>query len=227
MTAKSAILVHGAWADGSSWAKVIPQLTAQGLVATAIQMPLTNFADDVATLRRAIALAEPPVVLVGHSYGGAVITEAGRDEKVSALVYVAAFAPAAQESAASLGQTVDPAPMSAELRPDASNFLKITQTGIRQHFAQDLSDDEKTVLFATQGPTAVASLTGTISEPAWQSKPSWYLLASEDHAIQPTLQRIMAKRMRATVTEVRSSHVAMLSHPRTAVKLILEAAQHI
>ncbi len=226
MPAKSVVLVHGAWADGSSWAKVIPPLTAQGLAVTAVQLPLVGFADDVATLRRALVLAEPPVVLVGHSYGGAVITEAGRDAKVSALVYIAAFAPDAQESAASLGETVEPPPMGAELRPDASNFLKLTETGIRQHFAQDLSDEEKTILFAAQAPTAVASLTGTISEPAWRSKPSWYLLASEDHAIQPRLQRIMAERMQASLVEVSSSHLAMLSHPLVATQLISQAVQH-
>lgn len=225
MTAKSVILVHGAWADGSSWVRVIPQLAAQGLAVTAIQMPLAGFAEDVATLRRALALAESPVVLVGHSYGGSVITEAGRDAKVSALVYIAAFAPAAQESAASLGKTVDPAPINAELRPDPSGFLKLTETGIRRHFAQDLSDEERTILFATQGPTSVASLAGMVSEPAWQSKPSWYLLASEDHAIPPDLQHTMAKRMRAYVVELPSSHLAMLSHPRVVAQLISEAVQ--
>jgi len=224
MKAKSAILVHGAWADGSSWSKVIPQLVDQGLAVTAIQMPLTSFDRDVATLRRALAQAEGPVVLVGHSYGGAVITEAGRDEKVCALVYVAAFAPDADESAVSLGETVEPPPMSAEVRPDAEGFLKLTEIGVREHFAQDLSDVEKTVLFAAQAPTAIASLAGTICEPAWQSRPSWYLLATEDHAIAPTLQRIMAGRMLAKVTEVASSHVAMLSRPDVATRLILDAA---
>ena len=223
MKAKSAILVHGAWADGSSWSKVIPQLVDQGLAVTAIQMPLTSFDRDVATLRRALAQAEGPVVLVGHSYGGAVITEAGRDEKVCALVYVAAFAPDAGESAATLGQTVEPPPMAAEVRPDAEGFLKLTETGIREHFAQDLSDIEKTVLFATQAPTAVASLAGAVSEPAWRSRPSWYLLATEDHAIAPELQRIMSGRMLAKITEVASSHVAMLSHPDVATRLILDA----
>jgi len=223
MTAKSVILVHGAWADGSSWSKVIPQLTAQGLVVTAIQMPLTSFESDVATLRRALALAEGPVVLVGHSYGGAVITEVGRDDKVSALVFLAAFAPDAGESAASLGQTVEAPPMSLELRPDAEGFLKLTEIGVREHFAQDLSRTETTVLFAAQAPTAVASLAGTISEPAWRSRPSWYLIASDDHAIAPKLQRIMSGRMAARVTEVASSHVAMLSHPDVATRLILDA----
>lgn len=225
MTAKSVILVHGAWADGSSWTKVISLLRAQGQAVTAIQMPLSSFADDVGALRRALALAEGPVVLAGHSYGGAVITEAGLDERVSALVYIAAFAPDAGESAASLGETLEPPPMSAALQPDASGFLKITEAGIREHFAQDLSDEEKTILFATQAPTAIASLTGTISKPAWRSKPNWYLLAGEDHAIRPQLQRIMADRMRATVMETPSSHLTMLSHPDIVADLIVGAVQ--
>ncbi|WP_296743518.1 alpha/beta hydrolase [Mesorhizobium sp.] len=225
MTAKSVILVHGAWADGSSWSKVIPRLAAEGLSVTAIQLPLTSLADDVATLRRALALAEGPVVLAGHSYGGSVITEGGNDKKVAALVFVAAFAPDSDESPASLGQTVDPPPMAAEVRPDASGFLKLTESGIRDHFAQDLSDDEKTVLFAAQAPTAIASLGGKVTEPAWQSRPSWYLLASEDHAIPPKLQHIMSGRIMAKVTEVASSHVAMLSHPDLTTRLILEAVR--
>ncbi|TPK69733.1 alpha/beta hydrolase [Mesorhizobium sp. B2-4-15] len=227
MTAKSVILVHGAWADGSSWSKVILELAAEGLSVTAIQMPLTSFGDDVATLRRALALVEGPVILVGHSYGGSVITEGGNDKKVAALVFIAAFAPDSDESAASLGETVDTPPMAAEVRPDSSGFLKLTESGIRDHFARDLSDSEKTVLFAAQAPTAVASLTGKITEPAWQSRPSWYLLATEDHAIAPKLQHIMSSRIMAKVTEVASSHVAMLSHPDLATRLILEAVRAV
>src|SRR5260221_10728172 len=219
------ILVHGAWADGSSWAKVIPLLISRGVMVTAIQMPLAGFEGDVATLRRAAALAEPPVVLVGHSYGGAVITEAGTAENVSSLVYIAAFAPDASESAGSFGQTVEPVPMGAEGRPDAEAFLKLTKKGIRQDFAHDLSDVEQSVLFAAQAPTAGASLGGTVSRPAWRSKPSWYLVASEDRAIQPELERSMARRMDASVVEISSSHVAMLSHPDATADLILRAAQ--
>jgi pimeloyl-ACP methyl ester carboxylesterase len=225
MTAKSVILVHGAWADGSSWSRVIPPLVAEGLAVTAVQLPLTSFDGDVASVRRALAASEGPVVLAGHSYGGAVITEAGRDDKVSALVYVAAFAPDAGESAASLGRTVEPPPMASEVRPDAEGFLSLTEIGVRAHFAQDLSEPEKTVLFAAQAPTAVASLTGLVSEPAWRSRPSWYLLATEDHAISPKLQHNMSQRMGAEVVEVASSHVAMLSHPELTTRLILNAAR--
>ncbi|WCM29645.1 alpha/beta hydrolase [Sphingomonas sp. QA11] len=221
--AKSVILVHGAWADGSSWAKVIPLLTARGVKVTAIQMPLTGFADDIASLRRALALSEGPVVLAGHSYGGAVITEAGTDEKVSGLVYIAAFAPDAGESAGSLAQTVPPPPMAAEVQPDENGFLKISENGIRTGFAQDLTPAEQEILFAAQGPTAIASLAGAVSIPAWRSKPVWYMVASEDRAIQPDLERTMAKRMQATVVEVPASHVAMLANPAATAELIAQA----
>jgi len=220
---KTVILVHGAWADGSSWATVISLLLDAGLTPIAVQMPLSRFEDDVATLRRAIALAEPPIVLAGHSYGGAVITEAGTHENVCALVYIAAFAPGAGESAESLGQNFPPPPMAAELRPDAEGFLKLTQVGVRENFAQDLTATEKDVLCATQAPTAAAALGGTISQPAWLKKPAWYLVATHDRAIQPELQRMMAKRINAVTTEIDSSHVAMLSHPAVTAKLILQA----
>ena len=141
------ILVHGAWADGSSWAKVISLLVAEGHAVTAVQLPLTSFGDDVATVKRAVALAKAPIILVGHSYGGAVISEAGSDPKVEALVYVAAFAPDAGESAGSLGVGVEPAPLGAEVRPDAEGYLKLTQSGVSGSFAQDLTEAEKLVLY--------------------------------------------------------------------------------
>src|SRR5258708_25011561 len=152
------VLVHGAWADGSSWAKVIPLLTAKGHSVTAVQLPLTSLGGDVDTVKRAIALSSGPIILVGHSYGGAVITEAGSDPKVEALVYIAAFAPDAGESAGSLGAGVEPAPLGAEVRPDAEGYLKLTQSGVSNAFAQDLSDTQKLLLYSTQAPTARAPL---------------------------------------------------------------------
>jgi pimeloyl-ACP methyl ester carboxylesterase len=221
--ARSVILVHGAWADGSSWAKVIPLLLDSGHRAIAVQLPLTSLADDVATVRRAIALESDSVVLVGHSYGGVVITEAGLDPKVSALVYIAAFVPDIGESAGSLGETAEPAPVGAEVRSDAQGFLKLTEAGIANDFAQDLTGLEKKVLFATQSPTAGPALGGTVSVASWKSRASWYLVATMDRAIPPTLQRSMAKRAGATAVEVPSSHVAMLSCPQDVANLVLLA----
>jgi len=163
----------------------------------------------LATLRRALALAEGPVVLVGHSYGGAVITEVGRDDKVSALVFVAAFAPDAGESAASLGQTVEAPPMSSELRPDAEGFLKLTEIGVLEHFAQDLSETERTVLFAAQAPTAVASLAGTISEPAWRSRPSWYRLCGTRRTVSVKYSTLTFRQASAAIDS--TSFISALS----------------
>src|SRR5258707_3830695 len=211
------ILVHGAWADGSNWAKVIPLLAARGHSVTAVQLPLTSLGEDVATVKRAIALASGPIILAGHSYGGAVISEAGNDPKVEALVYIAAFAPDAGESAGSLGASVEPAPLGAEIRPDAEGYLKLSQSGVSDSFAQDLTATEKLALYTAQSPTAGA---GTVSAPAWRGKTCRYLVATNDRAIQPALQRSMAKRLNAAVVEVAASHVAMLSHPQEVASLI-------
>ena len=221
-----AILVHGAWADGSSWAKVIPLLERAGLDVTAVQLPLSSLADDAATVKRAIALEDGPILLVGHSYGGAVITEAGNDPKVKALVYVAAFAPDAGESAFSLGELVPPSPAAAEIRPDAAGFLKLSPKGILEDFAQDLPEAERKVMVATQGPTSVNSLTGTITVPAWKSKPSWYVIAADDRAIPPQLETMMANKIGATTITLPTSHVPMLSRPQDVATLILQAANH-
>jgi len=220
------ILVHGAWADGSSWSKVVPLLIARGLHVTAVQMPLTSFADDVATVQRALALETGPTILVGHSYGGAVITEAGNDAKVTGLVYVAAFAPDAGQSAGSLQGGAPPAPMGAQLRPDAQGFLKLTKEGVYDDFAQDLGPDEKAALFAAQAPTNVKSLGGNVTTAAWHSKPSWYVIASNDRAIPPALEATMAKTLGATITTLASSHVAMLSHPQAVADVIIQAVDH-
>jgi len=218
MTAASnVILVHGAWADGSSWSKVIPLLLDGGLRVTAVQLPLISLRGDVATVKRAIALEDGPIILVGHSYGGVVITEAG-------LIYIAAFAPDVGQSVGSLGASVEPAPMGAEVRPDAQGFLKLTEAGVKNDFAQDLTPIEKSILFAAQAPTAAAALGENVSVASWKAKPSWYLVATADRAIQPSLERAMAKAINAKTVEIASSHVAMLARPEETANLILEAA---
>ncbi len=220
---KTVLLIHGAWADGSSWSKVVPLLEAKGLQVVAVQIPLTSFADDVAATQRAIALADGPVLLVGHSYGGAVITEAGNDPKVAGLVYVSAVAPEKGESAFGLITSVQ-TPIATELRPDSSGFLKLTSKGIAEDFAQDLSAKEIAVLTATQVPTSVGAMKGEVTTPAWKSKPSWYIIAAHDRAISPDLETAQAKRIGATTITVPSSHVIMLAQPAKVADVILQAA---
>ena len=223
-TISNVILVHGAWADGSNWAKVIPLLAAKGLAVTAVQLPLTSLEADVTAVRRAIALADGNVVLVGHSYAGAVIGEAGNDPKVARLVYVDAFAPDAGESAGTLFAKFEAAPLNDEIRPDAQGFLKLTRAGIFELFAQDLDEEGKAVAYATQGPINGAALGGTLTEAAWRTRPTYYLIGTQDHAIPPVEQERMAARMNATVAHVDSSHVPMLSQPGAVASFILQAA---
>ena len=218
------ILVHGAWADGSSWAKVIPLLAAKGLEVTAVQLPLSSFDADVAAVRRAITLADGDVVLVGHSYAGAVIGEAGNDPKVARLIYIDAFAPDAGESAGSLFAQFEQAPLGAEIRPDAEGYLKLTRDGVFNLFAQDLDPTEQAVVHATQGPINGAALGGTLTEAAWRTRPVFYLIGEQDQAILRVEQERMAARMNATIAHVDSSHVPMLSHPGTVAQFILQAA---
>ncbi|MGV1866268.1 MULTISPECIES: alpha/beta fold hydrolase [unclassified Rhizobium] len=218
------ILVHGAWADGSCWNKVIPLLAATNRTVTAVQLPLTSFEQDVAAVRRAIALADGEVILVGHSYAGAVIGEAGNDPKVASLVYVDAFAPDGGESAGSLFAQFEAAPLNGEIRPDAEGFLKLTQVGISTLFAQDLDAAEQALLYATQGPVNGAALGGTLTQAAWRTRPTYYLIGDQDMAILPVEQERMAARMNATVAHVDASHVPMLSHQDVVANFILKAA---
>jgi pimeloyl-ACP methyl ester carboxylesterase len=221
------VLVHGAWADGSSWSKVIPLLEARGLQVVAVQLPLTSLADDVGTVQRAIALIDGPLLLVAHSYGGVVITQAGNDPKVAGLLYVAAFAPMEGQSAFDLA-TANPTPFLQELRQDPFEFLKITPKGIREDFAQDLSDSEQTVLTAAQSPTAGgASLSAPVSTAAWRNKPSWFVIAAHDRVVAPTLQAVEAQQMNATSITLSSSHVAMLSQPYVVASFIRRAARDV
>jgi pimeloyl-ACP methyl ester carboxylesterase len=218
------VLVHGAWADGSSWSKVIPLLQAKGIDTVAVQLPLTTLAGDVATVRRAIALHDGPVVLAGHSYGGAVITEAGNDPRVVGLVYVAAFAPDAGESVGSVSEPYPPAPLGAELRPDAEGFLSISAKGFAEDFAQDVPEEELRVLWAAQGPTNAAVFGTPISSAAWKTKPSWFVVAEQDRAIPPALEKAEAERMKATTINVAASHLVMISHPKEVADLIEKAS---
>ena len=182
---------------------------------------------DVATVKRAIALQDGPVVLAGHSYGGAVITEAGTDPKVAGLVYVAAFAPDSGESVGSVGQAYAPAPLGAELRPDAEGYLSISPKGFAEDFAQDLPANEAKVLWAAQGPTNAAVFGATISNAAWRSKPSWFVVAADDRAIPPALEKAAAEKMKATTITLAASHLVMISHPKEVADLIEKAAAHV
>lgn len=218
------ILAHGAWANSSAWAKVLPLLEASGASVVAVSLPLTSLAADTATLARAIALVDGPVLLVGHSYGGAVITQGGYDPKVAGLVYINGFAPDAGESAGSLGAGGPPTSLPHNLLPDAEGFLKLTMKGVAESFAQDLTPAEQALIFATQGPVSGPHALGAeITSPAWKVKPSWYLRGTNDHAIHPELQAMMAKRMDAKMVDTDSSHVPMLSQPRKVVDLLLQA----
>ena len=221
---RNIVIVHGAWADGSSWSRVIPLLQAKGFHVVAVQNPLTSLADDVAATKRAIALQDGPVLLVGHSYGGVVITEAGNDPKVVGLVYVAALVPSEGESVASVTKPFPPAPLGSEVRADAEGFLTVTPKGIAEDFAQDLPDNEKQLLTATQGPTAAAVFGATVTTAAWKSKPSWCVIASNDRAVSPELEKAEAAAIKATSITVPSSHVPMLSHPKEVADLIEQAA---
>jgi pimeloyl-ACP methyl ester carboxylesterase len=222
---RNVVLVHGAWADGSSWAKVIPLLEKAGLNAVAVQNPLTSYEEDVAATKRAIALQDGPVILVGHSYGGVVITDVGADPKVAGLVYVAAFAPDVGVPIAELGKEFPPAPGGAELRPDATGYLTMTTKGVTEYFAQDLPLAQKKLIAATQGATNSAVFGAKVANAAWKTKPTWYVVAANDRMIQPDLERKFAKEMKAKTITLPTSHVPMLSRPAEVAKLIIEAAK--
>lgn len=224
---KNVVLVHGAWADGSSWSKVVPLLQAKGLNVVCTQNPLTSVADDVAGANRLINAQDGPVLLAGHSYGGAIITVAGDNPKVKGLVYVAAFAPDEAETLAGLAQPFGATPLFAEINPIADGFLLLTAKGVREDFAQDLTAEETSTMFATQGATQGAILGTPIAKAAWHTKPSWFVIAENDRAIAPEQQKSTAKRMGSKVLALPSSHVAMLAKPQEVAKFIVEAAASI
>ena len=222
--AKNIVLVHGAFADGSSWSKVIPLLQAKGFKVTSVGIPLTSFQEDVAATKRALAVQDGPVILVGHSYGGVVITEAGNDPRVAGLVYVAAFAPDAGQSIVEISKNF-PKPIGLDkVVPLEDGFLLLSLDGIETGFAQDLSHEEKVLLAAVQPQTSGAIFAAEPTQAAWRTRPSWYVVASNDHMIAPEQEASMAQQIKATTTTLTSSHVAMLSHPKEVAEVIESAA---
>jgi pimeloyl-ACP methyl ester carboxylesterase len=221
---KNVVLVHGAWANGSSWSKIVPLLQAEGLHVACTQNPLTSIADDVASAHRLINAQDGPVLLVGHSYGGAIITEAGTNPKVAGLVYVAAFAPDKGETLAGLAQPYGATPLFGEIQPIEDGFLLLTEKGVLEDFAQDLPIEERHTMVATQAPTQGAILGTTIKAAAWHDKPSWFIIASNDRAISPEQEKVTAKRMGAKTLTLPTSHVPMLSEPEKVAQFIAEAA---
>src|SRR5947199_3085364 len=222
-TVKNVVLVHGAFADGSSWAKVIPLLEAKGLHVTAVQNPLSSLADDVAATKRAIAMQEGPVILVGHSWAGMVISEAGNDPKVTGLVYVAAIVPDEGQSAGDVVKPYPPSPGLAEAKPDAAGFLSLSRKGIDEDFVPDLSPAERAIVYATQGPWNSACLADKVLVPAWTTKPSWYI-AVNDRMLSSEFEQAIAKHIHATTTTLPTGHVPMLSTPKDVAAVIIEAA---
>jgi pimeloyl-ACP methyl ester carboxylesterase len=222
---KNIVLVHGAFADGSSWSKVIGILQAKGYHVVAVQNPLTSLADDVAATRRALALQDGPSILVGHSWAGVVITEAGTDPKVAGLVYVAAFAPDVGETVGELGKNYPPPPSFAAPIVDPQGIMSLPDDAVVKHFASDLPPAEARLVYATQGPIHVSAFSSQVTSAAWKVKPSWYVVSKLDGAIAPDEERFFAKRMKATTTELQASHLPMLSKPKEVAAVIIDAAQ--
>jgi pimeloyl-ACP methyl ester carboxylesterase len=222
--ARNVVLVHGLFADGSSWSEVIPRLQAAGLNATAVQNPLTTLPEAVASAQRVLARQDGPTVLVGHSFSGMIVTEAGMHPNVSALVYVAARAPDAGEDYTALAKKFPTPPASAGIIFDGDEG-RLSEEAFLRDFAGDLPEAKGKALYAVQEPFQKALLTGRTTQAAWRSKPSFYAVSTEDRTINPDLERFMAKRMGAKTIEVKSSHVSLISHPDEITGLILEAAQ--
>ena len=221
---RNIVLVHGAFADGSSWSRVIPLLQQHGYHVTAVQLPLTGLADDVAATRRVLARERGDVILVGHSWGGVVVTEAGSDPKVAGLVYVSALVPDDGESASALLDRLE-APM-AGFKPDSTGLVWLDDpVAFHGVMGSDLGMPLARALTAVQRPIAARSFADTVSRAAWHDKPSWFLITESDHALQPRVQRSIAQQIHATTLSIKSSHLSMFSHPRQVAALIGSAAQ--
>ena len=223
LPARNVVLVHGLFADGSCWSAVIARLQAAGLNVAAVQNPLTTLDEAVAETQRVLARQDGPTVLAGHSFSGMIVTEAGIDPKVSAVVYVAARAPDAGEDYTALAQKFPAPPASAGIIFDGDEG-RLSEAAFLRDFAGDLPEAQARVLYAVQQPFHKALLSGKTKNAAWRSKPSFYAVSTEDRTINPDLERFMAKRMGATTIEVKASHLALISHPEEISGLILQAA---
>jgi len=221
---KNVVLVHGLYADASSWAKVIPLLQAKGLHVTAVQNPTTSLDADVDAVKRALAMQDGPTILVAHSYGGMVISQAGDDPKVKGLVYIAARAPDAGEDYPALTKKFPAAPASKGLQWSADGYGLLSQDAFLNDFGGDLPKREAMVYFAVQQPMGKAITMAKTTVAAWRDKPDWYAVSTEDRTINPDLERFMAKRMQAHTIEIKSSHLSLISHPQTVANLIEQAA---
>jgi pimeloyl-ACP methyl ester carboxylesterase len=223
----SVVLVHGGFVDGAGWEGVYTALKNDGYNVSIVQNSTTSLADDVAATRLAISQVQGPVVLVGHSYGGAVITEAGTDPKVAGLVYVTAFAPDKGESVESLIKNPPPGAPVPPILPPLDGYLFLDKAKFRASFAADVSEAKAAFMADSQVPWGVAAVSGSISEPAWKTKPSWYLVATEDKMIPPPAQRQMAKRAGSIVVEAAGSHAIYVSKPEAVAALIAQAAKSV
>jgi pimeloyl-ACP methyl ester carboxylesterase len=220
------VVVHGAWADGSSWKEVILRLEQKGMRVIAAPIPLTSFAEDAAALRRTIARTEGPFILAGHAYAGAVIATAD-DERLKALVYIAALAPDAGETVAQVFYRDEPHPQAPQLAPDGDGFVWMPDEGFKNAFSQHASLDQIELSTAVQRPISVKCIQEPVPKPAWRSKPSWFLIAEEDRMINPKTQRFMAERMGATTRSFAVDHTPLLSAPEKVVDIIVEAEQAV
>lgn len=221
---RNVVLVHGAWVDGSCWTDVIIRLQGAGYTVTAVQNPLTSLADDVAATRRALALQDGPTVLVGHSWGGVVITEAGADPKVTALVYVAAHAPDVGETVATQAARYPTTPARAGVVA-ADGYSRLSEDAFVKHFAGDVDPVRARAMYAAQQPIAATLFAGQATVAAWRDKPSYYAVSTRDETIAPDLERFLAQRMKATTIELPASHVSMISQPKAIADLIERAAK--
>ena len=225
--ALNVVLVHGGFVDGSGWEAVYRILKKDGYHVSIVQNPTSSLAADVAATRRVLAALDGGAILVGHSYGGAVITEAGNDPKVEALVYIAAFAPDKGESVASLIKDPPPGAPVPPILPPQDGYLLLDKAKFPASFAADLDAEKAAFLADSQVPWGVEALSGTITEPAWKTKPSWYLVATDDRMIPPAAQRLMSKRAGATVIEHAGSHAIYVSQPKAVTALIESAAEGV